>query len=87
MAAVLFIIVIQAMAETLTSLWEQAEIANPEFRFHKESKSCYGKMKSQNTATKGMAYNLFLSLYVDDGSFIFETKEDLAKGASIMYLT
>ncbi len=29
MAAVLFIIVMQAMAETLTPLWERAEIANP----------------------------------------------------------
>ncbi len=52
MAVVLFIIVMQAMAETLIPLWIEAEIATPEFRFHKESKSCYGKMKGQSTTTK-----------------------------------
>ncbi len=38
-------------------------------------------MKGQNTSTKGTALNLFLSLHVDDGLFIFETKEDLADTA------
>jgi hypothetical protein len=85
MAAVLFIIVMQAMAETLTPLWNEAGIVTPEFRFHKETKSCYGKMKGQSTNTKGTAFNLFLSLYVDDGSFLFETKEDMAKGATVLY--
>jgi hypothetical protein len=44
-------------------------------------------MKGQNTTgtTEGTDFNLFLSLYGDDGSFIFETKEDMAKGASILY--
>jgi hypothetical protein len=85
MAAVLFIIVMQAMAETLTPLWQHAEIVTPEFRFHKETKSCYGKMKGQCTTTKGTAFNLFLSLYVDDGSFLFENKRALEKGTSILY--
>jgi hypothetical protein len=85
MAAVLFIIVMQAMAETLTLLWQQAEIIMPEFRFHKETKACYGKMKGQNTKTKGTAFNLFLSLYVDNRSFIFESKRDTANGSMILY--
>jgi hypothetical protein len=80
-----FIIVMQAMAETLKPLWMEAEIAMPEFRFHKETKSCYGKMKGQSTTTKGTGFKMFLSLYVDDSSFIFETKEDMQKGASILY--
>ena len=57
----------------------------PEFRFHKETKLCYGKMKGQDTKTKGTAFNLFLLLYVDNGYFLFETKEDLAKEATIIY--
>jgi hypothetical protein len=85
MAAVLFIIVIQTMTKTLTPLWLEAEITMPEFRFHKETKSCYGKMKGQSTTTKGTGFKMFLSLYVDDSSFIFETKEDMQKGASILY--
>jgi hypothetical protein len=35
MAAILFIIVMQAMAETLMPLWLETEIATQEFRFHK----------------------------------------------------
>jgi hypothetical protein len=85
MAAVLFIIVMQAMAETLMPLWMEAEIAMPEFRFHKETKSWYGKIKGQSTTTKGTTFKLFLSLYVDDGSFIFKSKEDMRKRASILY--
>jgi hypothetical protein len=61
----------------------EAEI--PEFRFHKQTKSCYGKIKGQSTTTKGTAFNLFLSLYVGDGSFIFKSKEDMRKGVSILY--
>jgi hypothetical protein len=42
-------------------------------------------MKGQSTITKGMTFNLFLSLYADDGSFLFKTKEDMAKGATVLY--
>jgi hypothetical protein len=85
MAAVLFILVMQAMAETLTPLWDSANIATPQFRFHKETKSFYGKMKGQNYKTKGTMFELFLSLYVDDGSFMFKSKADMQKGASILF--
>jgi hypothetical protein len=30
-------------------------------------------------------FDLFLSLYVDDGSFFFETKQDMAKGTMILF--
>jgi hypothetical protein len=30
-------------------------------------------------------FELFLSLYVDDGSFMFKSKDDLKKGPLIMY--
>jgi hypothetical protein len=76
MASVLFILMMQATAETLTPLWEEAKIATPEFRFHKETRAFYRKMKGQNVKTKGTMFELFLSLYVDDGSFMFEMKDD-----------
>jgi hypothetical protein len=85
MAAVLFILVMQAMTETLTPLWEQAEIATPEFRFHKETKSFWGKLKGQNFKMKGTKFDLSLSLYIDNGSFMFESKADLKKGTAILY--
>jgi hypothetical protein len=64
---------------------ENADITSPEFCLHKEMKVYYGKMKWQNMKTKGTIFELFLSLYVDDGSFIFETKKDLKKGATILH--
>ena len=67
------------MTETLMPLWQEAEIATPEYRFHKETRACYGKLKGQNKKTKGTACNLFLSLYGDDGLFLFETKDDMTK--------
>jgi hypothetical protein len=86
MAAVLFILVMQSMAETLTPLWEKANIATPQFRFHKETKAFYNKMKGQNYKTKGTMFKLFLSLYVDDGSFMFESRTDMKKGTgAILY--
>ena len=87
MAAVLFILVMQAMAETLTPLWELANIATPEFRFHKETKSLYGKMKGQNYKTRGTKFDLFLSLYVDDGSFIFDSRANLKKEVQSCFIT
>jgi hypothetical protein len=42
-------------------------------------------MKGQNVKTKDTTFALFLSLYVDDGSFLFETKDDLKKGATVLY--
>jgi hypothetical protein len=53
MAAVLFILVMQAMAETLTPLWTQAEIKTPQYRFHRETESYRGRMKGQGLKAKG----------------------------------
>jgi hypothetical protein len=85
MAAVLFILVMQAMAETLTPLWTQAKIKMPQYRFHKETKSYRGRMNGQGLTAKGTSFELLLSLYVDDGSFLFKTKQDMAKGTTILF--
>jgi hypothetical protein len=39
-ATILFILVMQALAESLAPLWDQASITTPKFHFHKETKSC-----------------------------------------------
>jgi hypothetical protein len=87
MADVLFILVMQAMAETLTPLWEQARIAIPEFLFHKETNKLYGKMKGKGKKfkTKGTMFELFLLLYVDKGSFMFELRTDMEKGTTVLF--
>jgi hypothetical protein len=44
------------------------------------------KYSNEGNCMKGTAFNLFLSLYVDDKLFLsLETKEDMTKGASILY--
>ncbi len=42
MAAVLLILAMEAMAETLAPLWKQAEIKTPQYRFHKETATYRG---------------------------------------------
>jgi hypothetical protein len=37
-------------------------------------------MKGYNYKTKGTMFELFLLLYVDDGSFMFELRSDMKKG-------
>jgi hypothetical protein len=42
MAALLFILVMQVMAETLTPLWMQTKIKTPQYQFYKETESYRG---------------------------------------------
>jgi hypothetical protein len=73
------------MAETLTPLWTQAKIKTPQYGFHKEMESYRGRMNGQGLKAKETTFDLFLSLYVDDGSFLFESKQDMAKGTTILF--
>lgn len=44
-----------------------------------------GKMFGQRHKTKGNTYDYFFQMYVDDEVFLFETKEDLTRGANLIY--
>jgi hypothetical protein len=42
-------------------------------------------MDGQSHKTKGTAFGLLLSLYVDNASFHFESKQDMARGTTLIY--
>ena len=84
MAPVLFLFLMQAMAETLEAEWLKEGIKIPEFRYHKETKCVKGRMRAQSTKAKGTAFSLFKILYVDDGAFMFESKKDMVRGANVV---
>jgi hypothetical protein len=86
MAPVLFVFLMQAFAETLEKKWKtEWNIKVPEYKFFKTTNTERGRLLSQNCKAKGTAFDLFYLLYVDDGAFLFESKEDMARGANEIY--
>lgn len=82
MAPVLFLFLIQAMSETLERRWD---IEKPQFRFLPTRNKERGRLVGQTWKTKGSALNLFCLLYVDDGSLVFATREDMIRGANFLH--
>jgi hypothetical protein len=84
MALVLFIILMQAMAERLEEEWETADIQSVDFRHFKDSPKHRGCMHGQDWKAKGTTFKLDNILYGNDGMTAFNTKSDMAKGAKIL---
>jgi hypothetical protein len=85
MAPVLFLFIMQAFAETLEQNWRKWGLDPPEFKFMDRGLKSKGRLLNQSTAATGTAFNLFYLLFVDDGAFLFNTKEQLIKGAELLY--
>eukprot|EP00559_Dactyliosolen_fragilissimus_P001762 CAMPEP_0184862080 /NCGR_PEP_ID=MMETSP0580-20130426/6610_1 /TAXON_ID=1118495 /ORGANISM="Dactyliosolen fragilissimus" /LENGTH=561 /DNA_ID=CAMNT_0027359803 /DNA_START=327 /DNA_END=2009 /DNA_ORIENTATION=+ len=83
LAPILFNIFFQAAVESLDSQWEENNIPKPEFRWHRSEKR--GRLRRQNSTAIGTPFSMWRSLYVDDGAFLFNNKEDLSKGANIIF--
>jgi hypothetical protein len=62
----------------------QYEINIQQCQFHEETKLYREQMNKQGLKAKRVRFDLFLLLYIDTGSFLFETKQGMAKGASIL---
>jgi hypothetical protein len=73
----------QAFSETLEQKWESEwGLSNPEFRFMNSPSSLPGQLLAQKvTEKKGIAFFLNHILYVDDGTFVFESQNELNQGA------
>jgi hypothetical protein len=84
MEPVLFIVLMQAMAETLEDKWKTADIQSVDLRHFKDTPKHHGCMHGQAWKAKGTTFNLNKILYVDDGVFVFNTKGDMIKGAKIL---
>jgi hypothetical protein len=84
MVPVLFIVLMQAMAETLEEEWEAADINSIDLPYFKDSPKHRGHMHGQAWNTKGTPFKIDHILYVDDGMFVFDKKSDMEKGGEIL---
>ena len=86
LAPILFIIVIQFLAELLEKKWSQHGIKRAEFC---QSSNLYNKGGSLIRHSSNHSYltkdSLSLILYVDDGAFVFNNKKDLESGSLIAF--
>jgi hypothetical protein len=74
----------QAFAEVLEDNWEEEwNIIAPEFKYHEDGKE--GQLKAETHKAEGLALKLTHLLYVDDGAFAFESREDLIKGSNMIF--
>eukprot|EP00978_Attheya_sp_CCMP212_P040944 scaffold229102_cov58-Attheya_sp.AAC.1 len=85
MAPVLFLFLIQAFAETLEEEWEDADIDIPTFNYHENREKPIGRLVGKRSQSKGSLLLLNNLLYVDDGAFIFTSRPDMEKAASIIF--
>ena len=44
-----------------------------------------GRLNGQNPKANGIPFSLFYLLYIDDGAFLFNSREDLIKGTNMLY--
>jgi hypothetical protein len=85
MAPVLFLFLMQAMAETLQKEWKNSNKIIPSFMYHKSTNNGYTRCQPKPETTKGEIFQLLYTLFVDDTAFIFETRDDLTRGADLLH--
>ena len=84
MAPVLFLFLMLAFAETLENKWKNDGNINPiEFKYPTSANG--GQLKAQKHNSHGLILHIIQLLYVDDGVFPFDSREDLTKGANEIY--
>jgi hypothetical protein len=77
MSPVLFLFVIQAFLDTLQLKSQPVEYAYFPENKNGNSKTCKGRLLSQDTTAKGTPFFFSSSFYVDDSFFIFQTRQEL----------
>jgi hypothetical protein len=85
MAPVLFLFLMQAMAEALEGDWKENDIDMPQFRHFKKTNG--GRLLGQDWKAKGKLFELHCLLYVDDGSFAFTNRNDCVKASRMIHRT
>ncbi|MHA7927757.1 MAG: reverse transcriptase domain-containing protein, partial [Marinobacter sp.] len=93
MAPLLFIFLMQAVAETLDKKWTTEGLRPLSYRApkHHQKKNGEithrGRLLGQPCKTIGRTFHLHGLYYCDDGAFLFETHDQLKKGANLIYHT
>lgn len=89
LSPVIFLLIMTAFSETLETNWTAAGI--PKTQFHRANLSNTALLGAQLTghSTKGAlrsspSFDVFHILYLDDGSFLFATRDDMIRGLDII---
>jgi hypothetical protein len=89
MAPVLFLFLMTAFAKTLKIVWREKEIPILSVMTASDDNLINGKICSHTPAmfmSKTLtAYKILQCLYVDNGAFLFGTRNDLMKGMDLIY--
>jgi len=91
MAPVLFLFLMTAFAETLEIVWKEQNIEVVTVRSVTDEDFASGKgvvksHKPDQYKSPGLtAFEIIQCLYVDDGAFIFGTREDMTEGLQLVY--
>ena len=87
MVTLLYLFMIMALAEMLKISWKQLGHKMITFNTHTNSPRDRGSLTRQapKTFSEGTLLNLFKILYVDDGAFPFEDRDQLTKGVQLIY--
>ena len=56
-----------------------------EYRYMNRGNKSLGRLFGQAPNTKGTPFDLFYLLFMDDGAFLFDNKEDMKKGGDHIY--
>ena len=86
MSPVLFLFVMAAFAETLEIEWEKENIPKVEFHHTPFQQIAQGQLISHpaNKLSNGEIFEIIQTLFVDDGAFVFESRNDLARGLELI---
>ena len=86
MAPVLFLFLIMDFAKRLEDEWTALGLSKAQFARMDNSPRLTGQLVSHRPGTflSGMLFLLFCILYVDNGTFFFESRTDTEKGTTLL---
>ena len=87
MAPVPFLFLMLDFSETLECEWTALGLSKSQFELKENSPRSTGQLVSHRprTFSSGMLFDLFCMLYVDYGTPVFESRNEIEKGITLLY--
>ena len=87
MAPVLFLFLMMAFAETLEDEWTALVLIKAQFERKDNSPRSTVQLVSHQPSTLsfGMLFDLFWMLYIDDGEFVIESRNNIDKRITLLF--
>ena len=87
LSPVIFLMIMTAFSEILDTTWTSSNIPKPQFHRHDMSNTKGAKLTGHNIMRdfhNSSTFNTYHILYLDDGSFLFQSRTDLVNGLEII---